>query len=161
MAVSIDTYDQQSGIHPRNKQLVSKRLATAGLNIAYGKNEFPINGPFPKSVQFSSTEIGILAEIVYDQKIAFEVKEFGGFYFCCQADYLNCDDTNSWKPVTTLNFLNFNFLYNFNYFYVLYSFLNIIEVLKKCIIHVLTQKIVHNYIIETNQDPPGLLKVTF
>ena len=111
MAVSIDTYDQQSGIHPRNKQLISKRLATAGLNIAYGKTEFSINGPFPKSVQFSSTEIGILAEIVYDQKIAFEVKEFGGFYFCCQADYLTCDDTNSWKPVMTFNFLNCQFFY--------------------------------------------------
>jgi hypothetical protein len=99
----MDTYDEQSGIHPRNKQLVSKRLATAGLNIAYGKTEFPINGPFPELVHFSSSHVGIIAEIVYDQKIAFEVKEFGGFYFCCQADYLTCDGTNSWKPVMTFN----------------------------------------------------------
>jgi hypothetical protein len=34
MAVSIDTYDAESGIHPRNKQLVSKRLATSGKRIS-------------------------------------------------------------------------------------------------------------------------------
>jgi len=125
MAVSIDTYDQQSGIHPRNKQLISKRLATAGLNIAYGKTEFPINGPFPESVHFSSSHVGIIAEIVYDQKIAFEVKEFGGFYFCCQADYLTCDDTNSWTPVKTLNILNCQFLMIFSYYYIIENTKNI------------------------------------
>jgi len=122
MSVSIDTYDEESGIHPRNKQLVSKRLATAGLNVAYGKTEFPTNGPFPNSIQFSSAALVSVAEIVYNEKIVFDVKEFGGFYFCCQADYLTCDDTNSWKPVITLNFFLFkipkiflsckNFLYH-------------------------------------------------
>ena len=35
MGVAADTYDEQSGIHPRNKQLTSGRLAIAGLNVAY------------------------------------------------------------------------------------------------------------------------------
>lgn len=47
MAVSLDTYDEETGVHPRNKVIPSKRLATAGLNIAYGLKEFPSNGPFP------------------------------------------------------------------------------------------------------------------
>ena len=109
MSVSIDTYDAESGIHPRNKQLVSKRLAIAGLNVAYGKTEFPTNGPFPKSVQFSSAGLVSVAEIFYDEPIIFDVKEFGGFYFCCQADYQTCDDTNSWQPVSRFHehpFLN-------------------------------------------------------
>ena len=53
MAVSIDTFDRESGIHPRNKQLVSSRLATTGLNVAYGQKEYPAKGPFPISVQVS------------------------------------------------------------------------------------------------------------
>ena len=51
MAVSIDTFDRESGIHPRNKQLVSSRLATAGLNVAYGQTQYPTQGPFPSSIQ--------------------------------------------------------------------------------------------------------------
>ena len=47
MAVSLDTYDKDNGIHPRNKVIPSKRLASAGLNIAYGYQDFPFNGPFP------------------------------------------------------------------------------------------------------------------
>ena len=39
MGVAIDTYDKESGIHPRNKQLTTKRLAVAGLNVAYGLTE--------------------------------------------------------------------------------------------------------------------------
>jgi hypothetical protein len=104
MSVSLDTYDEESGQHPRNKQLASKRLAIAALNVAYRKNEFPANGPFPKSIQF--TPAGLVskaAKIVYDKPIIFDVKEFAGFYFCCQADYLTCDGTNSWKPVMTFN----------------------------------------------------------
>jgi len=53
MSVSIDTFDRESGIHPRNKQLVSSRLATAGLNVAYGQKQYPSNGPFPSIIQVS------------------------------------------------------------------------------------------------------------
>ena len=56
MAVSLDTYDEESGIHPRNKQLPSKRLASAGLNVAYGLTEWPTNGPFPEAVSFNFEE---------------------------------------------------------------------------------------------------------
>ena len=52
MAMSIDTYDAESGIHPRNKRLVSERLSFSGLNLAYGKTNWPTNGPFPISVEF-------------------------------------------------------------------------------------------------------------
>jgi hypothetical protein len=47
MAVSMDTFDRESGIHPRNKQLVSSRLAIAGLNVAYDQTQYPTQGPFP------------------------------------------------------------------------------------------------------------------
>jgi len=53
MAVSLDTFDAESGIHPRNKQLVAQRLSTSGLNIAYGMSDQPTNGPFPESVTFT------------------------------------------------------------------------------------------------------------
>ena len=40
-----------------------------------------------------------IAEIVYDEPIEFEVKEFGGFYICCKSDYQTCDSTNAWTKV--------------------------------------------------------------
>lgn len=52
MSVSIDTYDAESALHPRNKRLVSERLSFSGLNVAYGKKNWPTNGPFPTSVEF-------------------------------------------------------------------------------------------------------------
>ena len=45
MAVSIDTYDEENGIHPRYKQIIGERLAYTGLNVAYGIEEFPERGP--------------------------------------------------------------------------------------------------------------------
>ena len=36
LAVAVDTYDEENGIHPRYKQVVAERLAVAGLNVAYG-----------------------------------------------------------------------------------------------------------------------------
>ncbi len=100
MAVSIDTYDEESGIHPRNKQLVCRRLAISGLNVAYGSTDHPSNGPFPKSVQFD-TSGGLLniAEIHFDEPINFDVKEQSGFYYCCQPDYQDCDKKNAWTVV--------------------------------------------------------------
>jgi len=53
MAVSIDTFDEEFTLHPRNKQLVSSRLAIAGLNIAYGQKQYPSKGPFPSIIQVS------------------------------------------------------------------------------------------------------------
>ena len=53
MSVTMDTFDEQSGIHPRNKQLAAKRLATAAMNVAYGDANYPSNGPFPTSIEFT------------------------------------------------------------------------------------------------------------
>merc|ERR1712045_763703 len=53
MGVALDTYDEENGIHPRNKQLVSGRLAVAGLNVAYGMTDYPTNGPFPDVWNFA------------------------------------------------------------------------------------------------------------
>ena len=44
---SLDTYDEEGGIHPRNKQIVGERLRISGGNVAYGVSEYPANGPFP------------------------------------------------------------------------------------------------------------------
>ena len=99
MAVSLDTYDAESGIHPRNKRPVCERLSTAGLNVAYGMTNFPTNGPFPTSVEFYPGVSVNFAEIVYDQPLDFEVKEHNGFYYCCLADFNLCDLANAWVKV--------------------------------------------------------------
>jgi hypothetical protein len=99
MAVSMDTYDEESGIHPRNKQLVTKRLAISGLNVAYGLTDNPTNGPFPKSVKFYQEGLLILAKISFDEPISFDVKEHSGFYYCCQTDFQSCDPANAWEMV--------------------------------------------------------------
>ena len=92
MGVSTDTYDEQSGIHPRNKQLVSMRLATAGLNVAYGKTEFPTNGPLPLTLNFAPLEDAIQVDIEYDQDFKWNPSESEGFYYCCQATYDDCNN---------------------------------------------------------------------
>ena len=45
MAVAVDTYDEESGIHPRYKAVVGERLAVAGLAVAYGAEGVPSQGP--------------------------------------------------------------------------------------------------------------------
>ena len=57
MAVALDTYDEQNGIHPRNKQLPAMRLAAAGLAVAYNtvpQNATYTRGPFPRKWEFMS-----------------------------------------------------------------------------------------------------------
>ena len=58
MAVAPDTYDRienklRGGIHPRNKQTPSLRLAIAGFNVAYGFTNYPTRGPWPMTVKTS------------------------------------------------------------------------------------------------------------
>ena len=100
MAVSLDTYDEVEGIHPRNKQLVTQRLTTSGLNIAYGKTSFPTNGPFPVSIQFTPAGLINYAEITFGEPIVFDAKENNGFYYCCEEDYQLCDQRSAWKLVS-------------------------------------------------------------
>ena len=69
MGLALDTFDQESGIHPRNKQLASKRLAYAGLNVAYNL-DFPTNGPYPEVVDFDMLtykDIKILTNYLSEQ----------------------------------------------------------------------------------------------
>ena len=58
MAVAPDTYDRienklRGGIHPRNKQTPSLRLAIAGFNVAYGFTNYPNRGPWPMTIKMS------------------------------------------------------------------------------------------------------------
>ena len=95
MAVSLDTYDAESQLHPRNKQLPSKRLATAGLNVAYGLDQFPTKGPFPTLIDFTLLSEGIQVDILYDQSFTWDPSETSGFYFCLQSE---CD-WRGWEKV--------------------------------------------------------------
>jgi sialate O-acetylesterase len=53
MAVAVDTYDEENGIHPRYKQIIGERLAYTGLNVAYGLEDFPERGPQVAGVSVS------------------------------------------------------------------------------------------------------------
>jgi hypothetical protein len=100
MGVAIDTYDEQNGIHPRNKQLVSQRLAWAGLNVAYGQSSFPTNGPFPEFVNFALLPDGYQVDILYDEAFKWNPTESDGFYFCCEENFDDCDKKNgAWQKV--------------------------------------------------------------
>jgi hypothetical protein len=100
MGVAIDTWDQDSGIHPRNKQLVSQRLAWAGLNVAYGQNSFPTNGPFPEFVNFALLGDGYEATILFNEPIEWNPIESQGFYVCCETNFDDCDLKNgAWQEV--------------------------------------------------------------
>ena len=90
MAVSLDTFDREFNIHPRNKQLPCKRLAYAGLNIAYGLTDFPTNGPFPTTIDQEKLPDGIQISISYDQEFTWNSSETQGFYICTQPDFETC-----------------------------------------------------------------------
>jgi len=80
MAVAVDTYDEENGIHPRFKQVIGKRLATAGMNVAYGMEGFPSQGPVGNTAE-------ILAngdyKLTYNQPFTYDNSELTGFFFCC------------------------------------------------------------------------------
>ena len=101
MAVSLDTFDSQTGIHPRNKQLPCKRLSTAGLNVAYGLKDYPTNGPFPVDIKVEplpDPDGRLYVEITYDQPFTWNPTETEGFYVCTKSDLTNfC--INGWQKV--------------------------------------------------------------
>ena len=101
MGVAIDTYDKESGIHPRNKQLPSQRLAWAGLNIAYGMTRYPVYGPFPKIWNFVALQDGIQVDILYNKRFIWNVVESEGFYVCCMDSADDCNMVNgAWEKVS-------------------------------------------------------------
>merc|ERR1712226_313277 len=97
MAVAIDTYDEAGGIHPRYKQIVAERLATAGMNMVYGDNSFPLNGPMVDTIEMLS---GPILSLKYDQEITYNNEEISGFYYCC-TEYEECDrgSNKNWLEV--------------------------------------------------------------
>ena len=100
MGVAADTYDEQSGIHPRNKQLTSGRLAIAGLNVAYDMTEYPANGPFPETWNFAQLETGIQVDISYDKTFTWNPIETEGFSFCCMDSITDCNSRiGAWVKV--------------------------------------------------------------
>ena len=107
MGVALDTYDAESGIHPRNKQLVTKRLATAGLNVAYGLTSYPSNGPFPDAFNFAVLDNDLIqVDILYDQTFKWNPVETEGFHVCrldsgIDGDYSKCNNRGgAWEKVS-------------------------------------------------------------
>ena len=103
MGVALDTYDEENGIHPRNKQLVSKRLAIAGLNVAYGMLEYPTNGPFPEVWNVIPLGNGLVqVDILYEKTFMWNPIETNGFSICCLETISDCNNRNgAWKKVHT------------------------------------------------------------
>ena len=100
MGVSLDTFDEEYGIHPRNKQTPSKRLALAGLNVGYGRREFPTNGPFPVFIDIAKLEEVIQIDITYDKAFLWNSTESEGFYVCFEPEVTECNNMNGkWKLV--------------------------------------------------------------
>ena len=99
MAVAVDTYDVESGIHPRYKQIVSDRLAAAGLRTAYGLPAFPEQGP----TVVSATSTADALHVTYDQAVTLNTEELSGFYYCCAEDSTCFAATGvvSWPSVAT------------------------------------------------------------
>jgi len=91
MATALDTFDAADGypggIHPRYKQIVAQRLAIAGLNVAYGMEEYPTSGPFPVDLK----EDGGVVTFVYDQDLFMYDAEISGFYYCPESP-VKCDE---------------------------------------------------------------------
>ena len=59
MAVAIDTWDEKvddlmGGVHNMDKQIPAMRLAIAGINMAYGYDKYPTQGPWPTSMDLKS-----------------------------------------------------------------------------------------------------------
>ena len=99
MAVAVDTYDEENGIHPRYKQIIGERLAFTGLNVAYGLEEFPKSGPIVTDI--SSNDGGMV--VSYDKDIIFNNSELSGFFLCCQESEYSCYDSHiyKWDPIPT------------------------------------------------------------
>ena len=79
-AVAMDTYDEPSGIHPRNKQIIGERLSMTGGLVAYGL-EGPLEGPIPVGVTPNNQEFTV--EFATNVDITYNNEETSGFWVCC------------------------------------------------------------------------------
>ncbi len=57
MVVTTDLVDNLDDCHPRNKQIVGKRLALWALNRDYGRSELVYSGPLYKSIKVEGNQI--------------------------------------------------------------------------------------------------------
>jgi len=99
MAVAIDTYDEQNGIHPRYKQVVGERLSVSGMNVVYNDKSYPANGPLVAQMEVTS---GPVLQLKYDQDISYTNEEISGFFYCCTFDFEECDSgsNRNWKELS-------------------------------------------------------------
>ncbi|HCE53474.1 MAG TPA: 9-O-acetylesterase [Lutibacter sp.] len=58
MVTAIDVGDDNN-IHPKNKQIIGKRLGMAAQNVAYGDRKSPVSGPKVKKVKVKNNKIVI------------------------------------------------------------------------------------------------------
>ena len=103
MSSPLDTFDPADGLHPVYKQIAAKRLANAGLHVAYGFTDLPTNGPFPIIIALDQPgkEPGDLVFVAYDQDFEYLDVEISGFYYCSSGP-AECDagsNTNSWIEI--------------------------------------------------------------
>ena len=116
MAVALDTFDADAPtgtVHPRYKQIVAERLSLAGLNIAYGRREYPTNGPFVQSINLTPLmQNDGLVTITYNQPIMYDNSEISGFYYCC-TKYELCDDKH-WTEIEKLSDVGINYVSSFS-----------------------------------------------
>ena len=94
-AVAMDTYDEESGIHPRNKQIIGERLSITGGLVAYGL-EGPLQGPVPDYVLTNSLEF--IVEFEYDYDISYNNEETSGFWVCC-SEFDECNNAWLWSEL--------------------------------------------------------------
>ena len=94
-AVAMDTYDEPSGIHPRNKQIVGERLSMTGGLVAYGL-EGPLQGPVPVDVSPDGQEF--TAQFGYDVDISYNNEETSGFWVCC-SEFDECNNAWLWSEL--------------------------------------------------------------
>ncbi|KAK6169981.1 hypothetical protein SNE40_018484 [Patella caerulea] len=101
MAVALDLPDYTSpftGIHPRDKEDVGKRLALAGLGVAYNHIDNRYTGPYP--IHFQIFVAQNTTQITYDDQ-HLDIRSKDGFEICCldQTTHINCaDDKAKWYP---------------------------------------------------------------
>ena len=80
---------------------MGERLAIAGMNVVYGDDTYPTNGPFMSTVSTNDLGDGTMSvTIEFDQAFTYDTSETNGFYACCGVDFTTCDTQNGlWQLV--------------------------------------------------------------
>ena len=85
-------------------QVPAERLALAGLNMIYGKIEYPLGGPKLANFVIDKNKDGSkMVELRLDKAFTYNKKETNGFYLCCSVPFPQCDNSDGlWKKVCPL-----------------------------------------------------------